>query len=337
VPLPKGLMSSFFARASRSGRSRVVSAAVVGLFVLVPAACSWNSKPETATPTSSAGPTGGPQDGLATPTLAASPTGRPQLGAYFYDMAAELAQGWSYDADGIVLTPNGSDLEYNTVDISQYALGYYGLWWTTGSVANRTGFLHYADWMVDHQSSSGLWLYTYQVWTIKPPWHSALAQGQAISVLVRAWDMTQNQKYLTAATAAMRTFSKPYADDGVASYEGSDTFYEQYDPSFMPHVLNGFMFALIGLNEYHAMVGDAESGRLFDAGATTLARNLHRWDSGSGMYYNLATPPLVASGLYAGIHVAELQEMWRLTGNPTFHTYAARWASYLAPPAGSTP
>ena len=273
----------------------------------------------------------------ASPGTATAPVTPAPMAPYFYDMNAELAQGWSYDADGIVLTPNGSDLEYNAVDISQYALGYYALWRTTGSLANRTGFLHYADWLVDHQSSSGLWLYTYQVWTMKPPWHSAMAQGQAMSVLIRAWDVTQNEKYLRAATAALGTFSKAYEDGGVASYEGADTFYEEYDPSFMPHVLNGFIFALVGLYEYHAAVGDPDSGRLFDIGVATLARNLQRWDTGSWTYYNLASPPLLASGLYAGIHVAQLQEMWRLTGNPIFQTYAERWASYFAPPASSTP
>jgi heparosan-N-sulfate-glucuronate 5-epimerase len=259
------------------------------------------------------------------------------LGVYFYDMSAELALGWSYDADGIVLTPNGSDLVYNPVSIEQNALGFYDLWQTTGSLANRTAFLRYADWLVDHQSSNGLWLYTYSVWTLKAPWHSALAEGQGMSVLVRAYDISGSQKYLNAATAAMRTFSKSYADDGVASYEGTDTFYEEYDPTFMPHVLNGFMFALVGLYEYHAVVGDAESDRLFDEGVASLARNLHRWDSGLGTYYNLASPPLAASGLYAGMHVTQLEEMWRLTGNPTFQTYAERWAAYLAPPDGATP
>ena len=295
--------------------SRIASLALAGLVILVPIACAWQGQPP-----------------VAIPTTVSQPTARSQTDIYFYDMNAELALGLTYDADGIVLAPFGSDLEYNAVTISQYALGYYSLWRTTGSLANRTGFLHYADWLVDHQATTGLWLYTYQAWTMKPPWHSALAEGQAMSVLIRAWDITQNEKYLRAATAAMNTFSKAYEDEGVASYEGADTFYEEYDPSFMPHVLNGFMFALVGLYEYHAAVGDADSGRLWEAGASTLARNLHRWDSGTGTYYNLASPPLVASGLYAGIHVAELRQMWRLTGNPTFLTWAHRWAGYLAPP-----
>jgi hypothetical protein len=271
-----------------------------------------------------------PPSPTVTPSPTPSPT--PKLGLYFYDMTAELQMGWPYDTNGIMVTP---ERQYNTVTIEQDALAYFALWQTTGSWSNRTTFLHYADWLLANQSPNGLWLYNYEFWTMAVPWHSAMAEGQGMSVLVRAWQATGEQRYLTAATAAMRTFEKPYAQDGVASYEGADTFYEEYDPTVKPHVLNGFIFALVGLYEYHAVQGDAESGRLFDAGTATLARDLPRWDSGSGTYYSLALPLQPAVGLYPAIHVAELQEMWLLTGNATFRTYAARWAGYLAPPASS--
>ena len=76
-------------------------------------------------------------------------------------------------------------------------------------------FLAASDWLVSHleQNSSGVWVWNhYFDWeyrdTLKAPWYSGLAQGQGISLLVRAYAETGNAGYLDSARRAFNSFLK---------------------------------------------------------------------------------------------------------------------------------
>jgi heparosan-N-sulfate-glucuronate 5-epimerase len=50
---------------------------------------------------------------------------------------------------------------------------------------------------------------------LPPGWYSAMAQGQAMSLLVRAYLYTKDRQYLTAAVAAMKLFEISSEQGGV--------------------------------------------------------------------------------------------------------------------------
>lgn len=50
---------------------------------------------------------------------------------------------------------------------------------------------------------------------LPPGWYSAMAQGQAMSLLVRAYLVTSNPKYLQAAVSAMKLFEISSDQGGV--------------------------------------------------------------------------------------------------------------------------
>ncbi|GFS06154.1 D-glucuronyl C5-epimerase [Elysia marginata] len=87
-----------------------------------------------------------------------------------------------------------------------------------------------------------------------PNWYSAMGQGQAMSALVRAYNLTGDRKYLVAAERALYLFTLGSEEGGVrARFMGQLDWYEEYPTvPTSSFVLNGFIFSMMGL--YDVMV-----------------------------------------------------------------------------------
>jgi len=196
----------------------------------------------------------------------------------------------SFDSDGIPLVDYGGEigLQYNPVTISQHALANWALYLKTSKSKYRETFMKQADWLIEHLvlgEGRGFYVWEYHFDFVpremKAPWISAMAQGQGISVLLRAYELTEEEKYLEAAEAALEAFEIPIGEGGVMhADEKGFVWYEEYPGQPPPHVLNGFIFALFGLNDFYKATASEKALRLFDEGIETLEANLHRYDIG---------------------------------------------------------
>ena len=88
------------------------------------------------------------------------------------------------------------------------------------SSAHSGQTLQAADWLLRHQTPAGSWTVPVQRrlnsrMTLSPHWSSAMAQGQAMSLLTRAYRVTGHRRYLDAARRATAPFSVDSADGGV--------------------------------------------------------------------------------------------------------------------------
>ena len=102
----------------------------------------------------------------------------------------------AYDAAGIPqLDYHGKiGLQYNPIAIAQYGLGQLQpVPPQRRQLQRRDKFFRVADWLCHHleQNAHGLAVWNHHFdWeyrdTLKAPWYSGLAQGQGISLLVRA-------------------------------------------------------------------------------------------------------------------------------------------------------
>jgi heparosan-N-sulfate-glucuronate 5-epimerase len=131
----------------------------------------------------------------------------------------------AYDPSGVpLLDYHGRiGLQDNPIAIAQYGLGNYNLFHRSGDLERRKKFFLSADWLHAHleQNSHGLAVWNHHFnWeyrdTLKAPWYSALAQGQGISVLVRAHKECGDVRYLEAAQRALASFFQPTDAGGVA-------------------------------------------------------------------------------------------------------------------------
>ncbi|MFL5843887.1 MAG: D-glucuronyl C5-epimerase family protein [Solirubrobacteraceae bacterium] len=118
-----------------------------------------------------------------------------------------------------------------------------------------------------------------------PPWVSGLAQGTALTALVRAGLKLKDSTWYDAARQAIGIFRVP-PPEGIAQRTAAGTHYLQY--SFAPklHILNGFIQSLNGVFDYAKVLDDEEGRRLFAAGRAEAAAELPKYDTGGWSRYS---------------------------------------------------
>ena len=263
-----------------------------------------------------------------------------KLGEYYQDFSEKADYAGHYDTAGIPLLDYRGTIgkQYNPIAIAQYGLGNYNLSRYSTHDGRRDTFLRAAGWLVKHLEANkhGVPVWHHQFdWEyreiLRAPWYSALAQGQGISLLLRAFLETRGQIYLDTAHQAFRAFLLNIDEGGVScSDTNGHIWFEEYLVSPPSHVLNGFIWALWGVYDYHLATQDLAAGKLFQDGVRTLAENLWRYDTGFWSLYDLGATWLqpLASPFYHNLHITQLTAMHRLTGHPVFHHYATIWNNY---------
>src|SRR5579872_3063433 len=263
-----------------------------------------------------------------------------ELGEYYMLFAEKADYQGAYDSSGVPqLDYHGHiGLQYNPIAIAQFGLGNYNLFCRTSDPERRRKFFVAADWLCSHleQNAQGLAVWNHHFdWeyrdTLKAPWYSALAQGQGISLLVRAHKESGDSRYLDAARQAFASFQQPIDQGGVAfTDESGDLWFEEYIVEPPTHILNGFIWALWGVYDYFLATGDHSAQELFSRGVRTLLHNLDRYDLGFWSLYEQSGTrlPMVASRFYHQLHIVQLRVMHRLTDEEAFARVADRWESY---------
>ena len=144
------------------------------------------------------------------------------LNDYYYDFSLEMKKNFSrliFDKDGIPKVDYGKKIgiQYNPVTIAQYSLAHLSL--RMKNKIEEKIFLKCAGWFVrnasDYKNDSLVWLYKFDLTEcgLEAPWISAIAQGMAISVLVRAYEITNDNNILKIVEKAINVFE-------LASEEG---------------------------------------------------------------------------------------------------------------------
>jgi heparosan-N-sulfate-glucuronate 5-epimerase len=263
-----------------------------------------------------------------------------QLGQYYMPFLAKADYRGYYDEQGIpMLNYHGVvGLRYNPIAIAQYGLGNYNLFCRAGDSRHRGKFLAVADWLVTNleQNPAGQWVWNHHFdWEyrtpLKAPWYSALAQGQGISLLVRAHQETNQSAYLECAQRAYETFLKTTSEGGVTDVDGDGyTWFEEAIVDPPTHILNGYLWASWGVYDYFLHTRDEKAGTMFEEVVRTLRDNLPQFDAGFWSLYEQSGTwmKMLASPFYHSLHIIQLRVMYRLAVEPIFAQYADRWDSY---------
>ncbi len=270
-----------------------------------------------------------------------NPNARPgELGEYYMPFTAKANYQGPCDSCGIpMLDYRGAiGLQYNPIAIAQYGLGNYNLYRRTGDPEKRQRFLEMADWMANNleRNHAKLWMWMHKFdWeyreTLRKPWYSALAQGQGVSLLVRAYQETGERRYMEAADRAFASFRVGVHDGGVTYVDQQGhTWFEEYIVSPPTHILNGFIWASWGIHDYALATNDSAARELFDRSVCTLSGALPRFDTGFWSLYERSGTllPMLASKFYHALHIVQLRVMFMLTGDPQFARFAEQWETY---------
>lgn len=240
------------------------------------------------------------------------------------------------DAAGTLLS--GASQSYHPIRIAQFALHRFGVWHDTADACARDDVLQQALWLRDRQQNGervGLYRFDFP-WSkygAGAGWSSAMAQGEAISALLRAHQLEPQAGYSDAALRAAQPFRFEIARGGVVWRDGADVFFEEIANECAPHVLNGCIFALWGVWELWKASGDAWLGRLVEESIETLRRWLPRFDTGWWTLYSLlrsaADRPHLATLKYHEFHIAQARVLAKMFDQPAFEAAAERWNAYV--------
>lgn len=239
------------------------------------------------------------------------------------------------DARGVLCDRIG----YHPIRIAQYALHLHGRSCTGGDSSLRERFLAQARWLRDNQRRRGrigglyVFGFPWQKYGAGEGWHSAMAQGEAVSVLLRAEHVMPGGGFGDAASAAALPFKYRIEDGGVVWSHGEDAFFEEVANEYAAHILNGCIFAFWGLWELQRERPEPWHEEVLGRVSDTIVRWLPRYDTGWWSRYSLlrsaAGRPHVATLKYHAFHIAQLRVLAVMLGEPRVSEVAERWAGYV--------
>jgi len=263
----------------------------------------------------------------------------PQIDRYSMDLRGLLDSGHYelFDEGGVPyrwLDSVGPTYNYTTV--ASYAIANFQRLGDVPDKAHREAFLTQADFLVSsaepHAVSGRVWRFRYATESMAEGWISAMSQGQAISVLARAFWLSGQSKYLAAAMAAWPVLTVPVRDGGLLVHfpESEDLCWEEYPTPQPSRVLNGWMHAIWGLADLLAVSHDPDVRVLLDEGVESARRHVGDYDCGWWSTYDLpdAGPSRYASFEYHTTHIWQLSALADRTGIREFQALAERWHHY---------
>ncbi len=266
-------------------------------------------------------------------------TGKGEIGPYPLDFRDRLAQGHYtlFDDDGLPLLPGSSSEDvYLVTRMCGFALAWHqrGVASQDGEAA-QTMLLRVADklsmFIQSDPDGGGLVRSRYRQGGIYGD-PSCMNQGEAISVLLRAYQLTTDERYLQDAEHSLEPFARTIDELGVlCTIERLGiSWYEEYATYPVYHVLNGMMYSLIGLWELAVSTEHARARQLFDDGVRMLEAGLGAFDRGYWSSYwvpEASNNTYIASMMYHNLHICQLQIMHRITGKSCFHQMSERFAA----------
>ncbi|MEX2527297.1 MAG: D-glucuronyl C5-epimerase family protein [Gemmatimonadota bacterium] len=279
-----------------------------------------------------------------------------ELGPYYQDLrpAIQIVQSEFHgpvDSDGIPHVRLGPEqVVEHPVTVAQYALALHSQLQLEGREAQggqaEPLLQRLADHLVERQegpspkaepvrdgpTEAGVWFLRFDSpkypW-LRAPWASAIVQGMAVSALLRAEEWFGDPRYGAAAAAGYHAL---HNWEGLHLEAEGDLWYEEY-PAHPPlHVLNGHLYAALGVLDMARHSGDLEARARWGRAGETAACYLEAFDVGYWSVYDLGQREPVSRHYHGNIHVPLLRIFGELTHDARFTDAAQRWEGYLHSP-----
>jgi len=261
--------------------------------------------------------------------------------AYPFDWNGLENFDYPRDTNGIPQVYMGKKLglQYNPITVAQYGLYRLQKYAVSNNETELKIVQAAAAWLIenfrDWRGDIGAWVYNHDLefYGHKAPWISGMAQGQGISLLLRTHQLAPDDQILEITQRAFRAFLHPVSEGGVtACLPDGSLIFEEFTTEPPSLVLNGYIFALLGILDYAIFWQNSEAQDLFKIAIRGLKNNLHWYDTGYWNLYDLHPTRRLASPMYVKVHVQLLQILANLTGEKVFRETAERWQKYLSSP-----
>ena len=244
-----------------------------------------------------------------------------EVRGYYNDLTEKITK----DAPEILVpkyhVDTGEEI-YFSIGIFQYGLAAYDLFLKTEDEVYKRKLLACADWALENQQVDGSWV-TFAYENPEHP-YSSMAQGEGISMLIRAYIETNNENYLNAIVKAKDFMLIPIEKGGTTNYSGDDVYL--YECTHDPLILNGWIFSLWGLYDYCKYFKDENVRNVLNATLRSLMKKLPEFDIKYWSKYE--DGKRICSPFYHKLHIAQLRVMYDLFGDEIYREYADKWEKY---------
>lgn len=255
-----------------------------------------------------------------------------RLGRYYGDLS-QCIHRERFDKDGIILLEAPGpppETVRNPCMVAEYAIIQYEDFLVTSRTESQELFKRHLDWLEEHASPVAegrrVLHYHYDTPEERAPWGSGIAQGVAISALLRGYEHFQNDNYLETARQLFNAMDTPVGAGGHRFADAQFKLWYEED-NRCGHILNGHLFALFGVLDLYRVTGHPYYKQRFDLGLEAVKDNLSCFDIGFTTKYRVgAQDP--ANNSYHYIHAAQFQILYAITGDNFFRDGAQRFYDY---------
>ncbi len=262
---------------------------------------------------------------------------------------------YDVDRDGVLVTlyrdrseQTSARLEYNPAFIANYAITACREYIQTGA-RSAAKILHaQLSWLLrhaEHREVGGRtfrrYPYTFEwvKYKLSPPWVSGFAQALVGTAFACGADSTGDPSYSDAAVETFSALKVSTASGGVTTFGLDTAWFEEAAKEGFPSIkiLNGHLTAMEGLKSFIEWKPDTDFSDLYRKAVNGTRVLLRSFDAGYLSYYDHFPPNLPQEwGLsgrigYNSLHLIQLTDLYRVTGDSYFLRYALRFAEYESP------
>ena len=274
----------------------------------------------------------------------------PKLKEYYLlfkekDMQKGGTKTFELDENGIPVVPSYIDVpekgfHYYPITIGQYALAIFHTYLYTQSRDDLNRFLNLAEWFYQNKSEDkkrgSYWLTHIKKpeYSVTDPWVSAFSQSRAISVLLRAFQLTGEEDYRNCAIDSLAIYDISNTEGGVKALHNGNVLYEEYTAEFNVMVLDGAFFSMYGLFDLQRIFPENELvKKLINQGIEGIIALLPEYDLGYWIRYSLTDSPEYpkedpATRGYFYLNLTQLKAFHYLTNRSEFEDYFNKFSKY---------
>lgn len=258
---------------------------------------------------------------------------RSRLGGFFgMNLFERLMDGHYniFDDRGLPLRFNAGKPYYSYSTVFSFALANHQMYIRTGDESYLKPLFETVRFISTHgkYTSSGGWGFPHH------GVHSAMNQGEALSILARAYEVDGKDEYLDKVEDILRLYEIDIQNEGVLGMirkQGGIEWYEELAELPGKHILNGMNYALLGLYEIAQICPEfTKASVLFDKGIDSLVKALEFFDNGfwSEYWIHDSENNYIASVMYHNLHIVQLRFLSRIANNSILNDYATIFDKY---------
>ncbi len=238
------------------------------------------------------------------------------------------------DADNVILTVWDGESFYHPVGMTHKLFALIDIYHRTGDTALLQLAQKYMARMIQEAMTFDSAMYfpynmDYKVHQrddalLTAPWFSGMAQGEALGVFVRMFRITEDSTFLDLSHKIFNSFLRLRTDNRpwTVFRDSCGCYWVEEYPTEPPSMtLNGFIFAIYGLYDYYLLTTDPQAEMILKASLSTIKNYLPLFRrTGQISLYNLHFRRFDVH--YHLIHIDQLQDLARMTGDPFFENWA---------------